>query len=371
VANNVNILKTGLIYRNPKPHVHSVHAYFPSVVMMDNGEMLATFVLGEAFESADLAAHVARSSDGGETWHHEGPIYPGTKTRVTSDTVRITSLPGGKVVAFMARHDRTRHLNEGLSNPKTLGFVPTELLLLRSRDYGRTWSRPALLIPPLAGPSFEMCSPIVRLKDGRWLLPTSTWSGWNGECPEGMKMVCLISRDRGKAWPTHADVMRDPRQHVIYWESKIIEMPDGTLVAIAWAYDGHLKKDLPNQYAVSRDGGRTWTPPQSTGLVGQTLTPHLLPDGRILCVYRRIDKPGLWAAIVRYEQNHWAVTSHTPLWGTTVSGLTAHGANMSDNFSVLRFGAPTIAALPDGLVFTAFWCYEECVSVIRWFTLQV
>lgn len=30
-------VETGLIYRNSKPHVRSIHAYFPSVVTMDNG----------------------------------------------------------------------------------------------------------------------------------------------------------------------------------------------------------------------------------------------------------------------------------------------------------------------------------------------
>ncbi|HDY88312.1 MAG TPA: hypothetical protein ENH82_09410, partial [bacterium] len=61
-------LKTGLIYRNPVPHIKSSHAYFPSVTVMANGEMLATFVLGEAFESVNLHTHIARSKDNGETW---------------------------------------------------------------------------------------------------------------------------------------------------------------------------------------------------------------------------------------------------------------------------------------------------------------
>ena len=38
------ILNTGLVYRNPMPHVVSRHAYFPSVVLLDNGEMIGTTV---------------------------------------------------------------------------------------------------------------------------------------------------------------------------------------------------------------------------------------------------------------------------------------------------------------------------------------
>lgn len=56
-------LKTGVLHRNPKPHVKSIHAYFPSVVVMPDGELAATLVLGEAFEATNLHTHFARSSD--------------------------------------------------------------------------------------------------------------------------------------------------------------------------------------------------------------------------------------------------------------------------------------------------------------------
>ena len=37
----------------------------------------------------------------------------------------------------------------------------------------------------MAGPSFELCAPVTLLGDGRWLLPTSTWRGWDGALPNG------------------------------------------------------------------------------------------------------------------------------------------------------------------------------------------
>jgi sialidase-1 len=58
---------TGLIFKNPKPHVRSVHAYFPSVAVMATGELLATLVLGKAFESPNCHTHIALSTDNGET----------------------------------------------------------------------------------------------------------------------------------------------------------------------------------------------------------------------------------------------------------------------------------------------------------------
>lgn len=362
---------TGLIFRNPKPHVRSVHAYFPSVAVTANGELLAALVLGEAFESPNCRTNVARSTDNGETWQLEGPIYPGTTDRLTSDASRITALPNGKVVAFMVRADRTDHPDEGLTNPENLGFVPTELMILRSRDDGRTWTEPQVFTPPLIGPSFELCSPITPLRDGRWLLPTATWHDWNGNCPNGLKMVAFVSYDRGETWPEYVDVMADPEQHVIYWESKIVEFSDGRLLAATWAYDRVAAQDHPNQYAISHDGGNTWSLPKSTGLLGQTLTPFLLDDGRILCVYRRMDKPGLWANLSHLENDEWVNDSCAPLWGAQIAGLTGASDNMVENFQVLRFGAPCITRLSEGTILVAFWCYEDCVSNIRWFKLQV
>ncbi len=366
----IEILTTGIVYKNPKPHVRSVHAYFPSVAVMDNGEMLATFALGEAFEAANCRLNVARSKDMGETWALEGPVYPGTKRRLTSDYGRVTAVAGGAAVILMMRHDRAGHSDEGLGNPETIGTVPTECLLVRSKDYGRTWSKPAAMKHSLPQTPYEICCPITPLKDGRWIVPSSTWPTWEGACPNGLKLIAFVSRNRGRTWPEHWDVMKDPKQEIFYWESKIVELQDGRLLAVAWAYNRATAKDLPNQYALSSDGGATWSQPMSMGLHGQTLAPFILDDGRVLCVYRRMDQPGLWAVMSRLDGDRWVNEEHTPLWGAQAQSLTSTSTNMIKNFNVLRFGAPCIAKLPDGTIFAAFWCYEDCISVIRWYKLK-
>ena len=76
-----------------------------------------------------------------------------------------------------------------------------DLWLVRSEDRGRTWSRPELLVPPVEGPSWEVCHPIVELRDGRWLLPISSWMGWHGDAADGMRAMAFESTDRGRTWP--------------------------------------------------------------------------------------------------------------------------------------------------------------------------
>ncbi|MCB0749152.1 MAG: exo-alpha-sialidase, partial [Ignavibacteriae bacterium] len=252
-----------------------------------------------------------------------------------------------------------------------LGFVPTEVFLVRSCDYGHTWGTPQKITPPLIGPSFEACSPIIILKDGRWLWPTSTWRGWDGYCPNGMKMVAWVSYDKGKTWPEYMNVMDDSQRGVIYWESKIIELSKGTMIGTAWAYDERRGEDLANHYTISIDSGRTWSKPRTTGLFGQTMAISELPDGRLLVVYRRMDKPGLWVTIVHIKSGNWINEREFPLWGVQESSLTNKSNNMVHDFNNLKFGAPCITFLPDQSVYISFWCYENFVSNIRWLKLNI
>ena len=48
---NIEMVDSGLIYRNPNPHLHAINAVFPSVVRTDTGEMLVAFLQAEAFEA--------------------------------------------------------------------------------------------------------------------------------------------------------------------------------------------------------------------------------------------------------------------------------------------------------------------------------
>lgn len=362
---------TGLIYRNPIPHVFSKHAYFPWVIQLKNGELLSSLVIGEAFEAANLDTFVVRSKDQGETWSDPLPIMAKKREGLSSTIIRLTSLPSGEIVGIVARCRRDDHPEEGLANPENIGFVPTDTSLVRSTDFGHTWEETETLTPPLTGPSFEACGPVVVLKDGRWLWPTSTWRGWDGYCPNGMKMVAWVSYDQGKTWPDYLDIMNSSQNNIIYWESKVVELANGTLTAVAWAYDEGNGKDLANHYTLSQDGGKTWLPPTSTGIYGQTMALSELPDGRLLTVYRRMDKPGLWANIVRLDDKRWINEQEIPLWGTHQADLSGKSDSMVQDFNELKFGAPCIHMLPDGSLFIAFWCYEKLVSNIRWIKVRL
>jgi len=360
-------IQSGLLFKNPKPHIKSIQAYMPSLVKYSDEEMICTVRMGEAFQAHDLRSYLFRSKDTGNTWQMEGTICEGTQGRPTTDNARISLDVGEKcLAAFIIRQDRKRK-DMGLTNELTQGYVEQELLISRSFDRGRTWSRPKAFTPPLVGPCFEMCGSILALED-KWLLPTSTWPDWDGNCPNGHKTVALISYDQGETWLEYTDVMANHTEEITYWESRIIKLKDGRLLATAWAYDRRNKCDRPNQYVISRDGGKTFSSPRSTGILGQTLNPILLSDGRVFNVYRRTDKPGLWACIARVENDEWVNEEELWLWGQS-GNLFQDSENMMKNFEVLKFGFPSAVQLSNGNVFVVFWGVEDCISNIRWFRI--
>jgi hypothetical protein len=364
----IEVRDTGVVYRNPKPHLRADHTWHPSVVRLDTGELLVAFDRGQGAEALDYRNWLARSQDDGKTWSQPERTFPEETPRRSSHTFRIGRSADGTLVAFGHLFWRDDP-EEGLINRANLGFVPTQMLVMTSRDGGHQWSKPTVVEPPLVGPGFEPCHSLVELRDGRWLWPTSTWRGWDGALPNGWKCVALVSRDRAKSWPEYLEVMDQWDRGLVAWEVGLLQLPDDRLLAVTWAYEEKTGKTHPTPYALSSDG-RTFSKPRPTGLHGQTAKLLALPDGRILCLYRANDRPGLRAAVARIQGEDWVTEEETALWTGAASGM-AGQRNSGDELSALRFGYPQMVNLPGGEVFAVFWCAEDMIQNIRWLRLAV
>jgi hypothetical protein len=365
---SIDLLESEVVYRNPKPYLRSLQARHPSLVAFDDAELLVGFDLGESDESLDYATQRARSLDDGRTWQLEGPLLAPTAQPPTTNSLRL-SQAGGEIVAFGNIHHRERQ-DEGLVNRATLGFVSTDLVLLRSPDRGRSWSAAERIVPPLESPAWESCHHVVELRSGRWLAPTSTWRGWNGEHPAGEQTVALISDDRGRGWPRYGRIFDGRSSGQIHWEVSVVQLREGAVLAVAWVHDPRTQADHPNEFAISSDDGETFGSAESTGLHGQTCKLLQLQDGRLLCFYRRLDRPGLWANLATLDNGRWHNLAETVIWQGEGAAVT-HAQNSADGLAALRFGYPSPRQLADGQVLVVFWCVEACQSVIRLARLRV
>lgn len=363
----MSLLDTGLAYRNPTPHLRSEHAYYPSLAATSQNKLLLSFVLGSAMESTDCQVYLSHSEDNGISW--SAPAAFRGKSQQHTETCRISRMRDGEIVLLMSESQRSDP-TVGATNPKTLGHVPTRLSLYRSTDSGSSWCGPETIRPPLVGPTFELCSPIVEISDGRWLLPTSTWRGWDGEEPNGMKAVAFVSEDRGRSWPHFIDVMNRADERLLFWEQKICVIEHKQLLALAWTHSETMRCDLPIHFAVAQIDSLHFSEPEPTPLCGQTPALLHLGGGHVLCVYRRTDDAGLWACILEVGRDGTLrQMSEQRLWRPALAPRKFE-PGLVEELRGLKFGAPSLTWLDHKTILLAFWCVEDCVSNIRWIRLR-
>lgn len=363
----IRCISTGVVYENPHPQLRAIHAWHPSIVAFDDGELVATFDLGQAVESFDYATYVSRSHDG-QHWEPPRRMFEEHASTPTTHSIRVNRTADGRLIGLGGRFHR-HDPSGGLVNAANLGYVQMDLIQLESSDRGRSWSPPRTIDPPLVGPAFETCHSLRVLRDGRWLLPTSTWKGWNGEAPNGMQAVALVSHDEGKTWPKWLSVMDGRREQVVYWEQSLTQLNDDRLLAVCWALHEPTGKTLPSKFALSSDG-HSFGAPRPNGLLGQTAKIICLGEGRVVCVYRRVDQAGLWAALVEIKGDEWVTLDQKPVWQGASAGM--EGVRPAGvEISALKFGYPSMVEIKEGEIFAVFWCSEDCLGKIRWARLRV
>ena len=192
----IAVRETGLVYRNPRPELRSKHTWHPTIVRFDDGEMLVTFDIAEADVALDYRTYATHSTDAGASWTDPERVVPDPPGRPTTQSVRTNLMSDGSVVAMgglMYRDDP----EESVVNVPSLGYTEMELILTRSQRPRPHLEPDRAIDPPLVGPAFEVCHSITELRDGRWVWPCSTWMGWDGDAPNGMNAILLVSEDQG------------------------------------------------------------------------------------------------------------------------------------------------------------------------------
>jgi sialidase-1 len=368
------VLKHGVVYRNPVPYLRSVHAWHPSLSRNAKGRLVVTFDLGEAVESLDYRTYITRSKDEGLSWDAPEALVKTSLTNgLSTHSVRTTRLRGGRMFVGLGAIYHRNDPETGLINRVNLGCVPIELFLMKQRMDTQEGMKIKMISPALKSPGFELCHPVIELKDGRWLAPTSTWKGWNGEAPSGMKAVALVSHDEGETWPEYITVADQYARGVISWEQSMVQLEDGRLLAVVWSFNEGTGLSEPTRYTVSEDG-KTFGPLMENGILGQTAKMVHLGGNRVFMAYRRDDKPGLWGALCELgskdQGNKWTTLAQTALWEGAGSGMKGRDNNANE-LSGLKFGYPSLLKVGEDEVMVVFWAKVDEVYEIRWVKVGV
>ena len=158
----------------------------------------------------------------------------------------------------------------------------------RSRDRGQTWDRPVRV------PVFTPHGPI-RLRNGDVLYFGKEFGDSQQSVTNGRGWIAAyISVDGGESWHHRGTVPLIPGiDERCCHEPHVTECGDGTLIGMIRVQNDHngtqvTDAGLPHfslVQTVSRDGGFTWSQPESLGFHGSP--PHLFvhSSGTIVCVY--------------------------------------------------------------------------------------
>ena len=352
----IEVIDHHVIYDNPIPQIRSRHGYFPGLVKLPSGELLALFLMGEAMDATNGTTMVSRSHDEGRTWAQEGPLHEKDDAhRFNSDCLKATVLRDGTLIATGYRFLRSGP-DERLANPETDGLRGGDDLVSFSQDEGRTWSTPRV-IPRTRPELVEASGPCIELHDGTILAAGSLFPMWDGTQPSGQLGVLLRSRDKGRTWDDETVFFADPKGRYTASEARLCEMEKGRVVALFWTTDHVARKNLPNHVTVSHDGGESWSGGIDTGIWGQASNLMHLGGDLLLTIHCQRERDvGLFVRIVDFGGDAWRVVEETSIWGNAPASEVASYAEMALK---LRFGQASLLRLDNEDILATHWAVED------------
>jgi len=371
----IEYLEGGILYENPRPHVRSRHGYFPGLARLASGEILALFVIAQAFEAADGTTWAARSRDLGRSWELEGPLLAPELRRSAagppaSDYLKPAAFRDGTIAALGYRFQRDDP-DRGIGLEATGGLLPGEDIAVFSRDGGRSWTAPAV-IPRTRPELYEISGPALELRSGDLIAAAAPLLMPDGGNPSGQAGFLIRSRDKGRSWSDEGVFFRSPAGNLTPYESRLCEMQDGRVAAIVWAYDTAAGRSHPNHLAVSHDDGQTWSAPIDTGCPAQSSHLLWLGGDRLLTIHaHRGDDPAIAVRLVDFAGDRWRPLEELVIYGAASRRGAAGPSGLPEMFAALRFGQPSLLQLGGDDFLAVHWAIEDGQGRIRTHRLRV
>lgn len=328
---------------------------FPQSALTGDGEVVCVYCKGGG-QFATGVSVAARSIDGGRSWTVGAPLVSGEGN---STMLRASSRPGADTVFAYGARSRT-------GREDRFGDRPVEPIACVSHDRGHTWSDPVVI--PAATPMLEISHGILPLADGRLLAPAATIEPGR----LGAEVLLAESDDGGATWSGFRPILRDPGGRAGYLEHKLTELADGRILLTTWTIEMADLTDRPNTFCISADGGRTWGPPTSTGISGQTFSTVDLGEGDLLVLYnRRYGHQGVVAGLVRLTDGPWSVRAEVLLHDAGAERIRSADADGITEMAEFSFGFPTGIRLDDDQVLVTYWAGPYGRVAVRWARLTV
>lgn len=347
-----DVLARGMVHASAPSGGESVCAGARTALMHD-GRVVCTFNAQTAIGQNDFKPRLTRSNDGGLSWEKPTAMWPHLESQY-SIVGSVSVAPNGELM-FYGMRIAIDEPGESFWCEQTQGIKTNELIWARSNDAGVKWTTPTVIPMPTAG-SAEAPGAMCVTRSGGWhgcYAPYHTFDP--NVAVERNQIVLMSSDDEGQTWSDTA-MLRFDAPYATGAEAWVIELADGTLLGTSWHMDQQDGSDFPNAYALSRDGGHTWSDTRSTGIMGQSTGLAPLPDGRALFIYnqRRHDDPGVRMAVVNPTEGDFGVDVDAMVWSVDRPRGDGHRTRHRDWLD-FNFGEPHVTVLDDGTWLVVLW----------------
>lgn len=226
-------LKLGSILREGGEE--GVHTYrIPGLATSNDGTLLAVYDIRYDNSSdlqGDIDVGLSRSTDKGETWEpmqiimdmKEWGGLPEEQNGVGDPTILVDRETGTIWVAALWAHG---HDGERILNATGPGFEPEEtgqLLLVKSEDDGKTWSKPINITQQIKKEEWHILfngpGKGISMRDGTLVFPAQFWDS------NGMPFSTIFySKDKGETWKVGTGAKPNTT------EAQVVELSDGSLM---------------------------------------------------------------------------------------------------------------------------------------------
>ncbi len=305
---------------------HQSYHGWPTVARLQSGELMVVVSAGRERHVCPFGqVHLIRSADDGQSW--TGPEILANGPLDDRDA-GILQTRGGTVLvnwftSIAALNALERAEAEGEEALRKLGddgyisrcrkvrvmlseaVIRRELgvWMVRSTDGGRSWKKKIKVAEGAGSPHGP-----TQLADGT-LLFVGNWRDCTVAAatkPPVTTLGARLSEDDGRTWRLIGEIPERPGDVPgSYHEPHAVQLPDGRIVVHIRNHNeqdrGHLLQ------SESSDGGRTFSVPRDTGLVGLPAHLLVLRDGRLLSTYGyRVLPSGNRAAISEDGGRTWS-----------------------------------------------------------------
>lgn len=286
------------------------YSAFPHLVSLGGKELLIAFrqaprqeVIRHTHPRSVIT--VMRSYDLGETWDSENATQLAAGG---GQEFGMLHLGNGVIGGALAKHGvAPMHEAARAGLPKHHHEYPFGLnggYWALSRNYGFTWQVEDLRVVDLAA---MPCAAPIRTGDGAILLPAYGIAG-NATVQSSL---LYRSTDSGQNWTGPVLMAAGVASERTYCEPGIVELAPGHLLGLHRIEDVKVGPHGTFWRNESRDGGRTWSAPEDTGILSGAC-PRLfkVADGRVLLTFgRRWNPCGIRAMLSSDGGRNWGDTA--------------------------------------------------------------